>query len=138
MAAMTTAMTIASTTATTTPATRPAFASPSPCPLLVGTMDIDITVLVVRGLFASRHTSLPAIPPDVDNIEVVIATMVVVMVPYAIKSVSDYSLPDALDNRDGDETREGEDEEGGSGGSDVALGQHSTAARHYTLTQRKI
>ena len=46
-------------------------------PPVVGTMDIDITVLVVRGLFTSRGTSLPAIPPDVDNIEVVIATLVV-------------------------------------------------------------
>ena len=33
--------------------------------------------------------------------------------------VSNYSLPDALGNCDGDETR---DEEGSSGGSDVALG----------------
>ena len=39
-------------------------------------MDIDITVLVVRGLFASRDTSLPATPPGVDNIEVVTATLV--------------------------------------------------------------
>ena len=45
-------------------------------PPVVGAMDIDITVLVVRGLFASRDTSLQAIPPDVDNIEVVIATLV--------------------------------------------------------------
>ena len=51
------------------------------------------------------------------------------LVPYAIKRVSNYSLPDALGNCDGDETREGEDEEGGSGGSDVALGQQSTAGR---------
>ena len=76
MAAMTNAMTIASTTATTTPATRPALASPSPRRLLVGAMDADITVLVVRGLFTSRHTSLSAIPPDVDNIEAVVATLV--------------------------------------------------------------
>ena len=51
------------------------------------------------------------------------------VMPYAIKRVSNYSLPDALGNCDGDETREGEDEEGGSGGSNVALGQQSTAGR---------
>ena len=45
-------------------------------PPVVGAMDIDITVLVVTGLFTSRDTSLPATPPDVDNIEVVIATLV--------------------------------------------------------------
>ena len=56
------------------------------------------------------------------------------VMPYAIKRVSDYSLPDALGNCDGDETRdepacsteeEGtmeEEDEGGSGGSNVALG----------------
>ena len=44
-----------------------------------------------------------------------------------------YFLPDALGNCDGDETRESEDEEGSSGGSNVALGQQSTAGRyqHY-------
>ena len=44
---------------------------------VVGAMDIDITVLVVRGLSTSRDTSLPATPPDVDNIEAVVATLVV-------------------------------------------------------------
>ena len=51
------------------------------------------------------------------------------VMPYAIKRVSNYYLPDALGNCDGDETREGEDEEGSSGGSNVALGQQSTAGR---------
>ena len=66
---------------------------------------------------------------------------------------SNYSLPDAIGNCDGDVTRdepacsteeEGtmkeEDEEGSPGRSNVALGQHSTAGRyqHYTLTQNKI
>ena len=75
------------------------------------------------------------------------------LMPYAIKRVSDYSLPDALGNCDGDETRdepacsteeegtmEEEDEEGGSGGSNVALGQHSTAGRyqHYINTEQDL
>ena len=67
--------------------------------------------------------------------------------PYTIKGVySNYSLPDALGDSDGNETRdepacsteeegtmEEEDEEESPGGSDVALGQHSTAGRyqHY-------
>ena len=51
------------------------------------------------------------------------------LMPYDIKRVSNYSLPDALGNCDGDEIMEGEDEEGGSGDSDVALGQQSTAGR---------
>ena len=63
--------------------------------------------------------------------------------PYDIKRVSNYSLPDAFGSCDGDETRdepvcsteeEGTiEEEGRSGGSDVALGQHSTVGRyqHY-------
>ena len=52
---------------------------------------------------------------------------------------SNYSLPDAIGDSDGNETRnepacsteeEGTmEEEGGSGGSSVALGQHSTAGR---------
>ena len=45
-------------------------------PPVVGAINIYITVLVVRGLFASRDTSLSATPPGVDNIEVVIATLV--------------------------------------------------------------
>ena len=59
--------------------------------------------------------------------------------PYTINGVySNYSLPDVLGNSDGNETRDEpvcsteEDstmEEGGSGGSNVALGQHSTAGR---------
>ena len=55
---------------------------------------------------------------------------------------SNYSLPDVLGDSDGNETRdkpacfteeEGIMEEGSSGGSNVALGQHSTAGRyqHY-------
>ena len=53
---------------------------------------------------------------------------------------SNYSLPDALGDSDGNETRNEPacstkeestmEEEGGSGGSDVALGQHSTAGRY--------
>ena len=59
--------------------------------------------------------------------------------PYTIKGVySNYSLPDALGDSDGNETRdepacsteeEGIMEEGSSGGSNVALGQHSTVGR---------
>ena len=60
------------------------------------------------------------------------------VMPYDIKRVSDYSLPDAIGNCDGDETMEGEDEEGSSGGSNVALGQHSTAARHYINTEQDL
>ena len=65
--------------------------------------------------------------------------------PYTIKVVrySNYSSPDALGDSDGNETRdkpacstcfieeEGTmEEERGSGGSIVALGQHSTAGRY--------
>ena len=59
--------------------------------------------------------------------------------PYTIKGVySNYSSPDALGDSDSNETRdepacsteeESTMEEGGSGGSIVALGQHSTAGR---------
>ena len=61
--------------------------------------------------------------------------------PYTIKEsrYSNYSSPDALGDSDSSETRdepacsteeEGTMEERGSGGSDVALGQHSTAGRY--------
>ena len=74
------------------------------------------------------------------------------LMPYDIKRVSDYTLPDALGNCDGDETRnepacsteegtmEEEDEEGSSGGPNVALGQHSTAGRyqHYINTEQDL
>ena len=75
------------------------------------------------------------------------------VMPYAIKRVSNYSLPDALGNCDGDEMRdepacsteeegtmEEEDEEEGPGGSNVALGQHSTAERHkhYINTEQDL
>ena len=75
------------------------------------------------------------------------------VMPYAIKRVSNYSLPDVpLGNCDGDETRdepacsteegamEEEDEEEGPGGSNVALGQHSTAERHkhYINTEQDL
>ena len=52
---------------------------------------------------------------------------------------NNYSSPDVLGDSDGNETRdkpacsteEGtKEEEGGSGGSSVALGQHSTAGRY--------
>ena len=64
--------------------------------------------------------------------------------PYTIKGVySNYSLPDALCDSDGNETMDKPacsteeegimEEEGGSGGSNVVLGQHSTAGiyQHY-------
>ena len=61
--------------------------------------------------------------------------------PYTMKECrySNYSSPDALGDSDGNETRdepacsteeESTMEEGGSGGSNVALGQHSTAGRY--------
>ena len=59
--------------------------------------------------------------------------------PFTIKGVySNYSSPDALGDSDGNEIRdkpacsteeEGTMEQGSSGGSNVALGQHSTAGR---------
>ena len=74
------------------------------------------------------------------------------LMPYDIKRVSNYSLPDALgkcDDETGDEpacsteeetTMEEEDEEMSSEGSNVALGQHSTAGRyqHYINTEQDL
>ena len=60
-------------------------------------------------------------------------------IPSKVCRYSNYSSPDALGDSDGNETRdepacsteEGTmEEEGGSGGSSVALGQHSTADRY--------
>ena len=63
---------------------------------------------------------------------------------------SNYSSPDALGDSDGNETRDEPacsteeegimEEEDGSGGSDVALGQHSTAGRyqHYIKIEQDL
>ena len=85
---------------------------------------------IVGGRLLTTHTQWHTACSTALALRCCVPLGLVQLVPYAIKSVSDYSLPDVLGNRDSDEAMEGEDEEGSSGGSDVALGQQLTAGRH--------
>ena len=60
MAATTTTPTTASTTPTTTPASRPALGPFPPCPPVVGTMGMDIIVLL-SGEFVMADTPLEVV-----------------------------------------------------------------------------